>query len=69
MKRLKRWSQVHRVFWKRVRSDIRGQDLIEYALMTAVVAVASVAVLPGATSSISQIFSKMGSVLSSAGGS
>jgi len=40
-----------------------GQDLIEYALMAGFVAVAAGAVMPGVSSSISTIFSKVGSVL------
>ena len=43
--------------------DKRGQDLIEYALMAGFVAVAAGAVMPGVASSISTIFSKVGSVL------
>jgi pilus assembly protein Flp/PilA len=44
--------------------DTRGQDLIEYALMAGFVAVAAGAVMPGVASSISTIFSQVGSVLS-----
>ena len=40
-----------------------GQDLIEYALMAGFVAVAAGAVMPGVASSISTIFSKVGSVM------
>ena len=47
--------------------DRRGQDMIEYALMAAVVAVASAAVLPNANASISTVFSKVNSVLMAAG--
>jgi pilus assembly protein Flp/PilA len=43
--------------------DTHAQDLIEYALMAGFVAVAAGAVMPGVSSSISQIFSKVGSVL------
>ena len=43
--------------------DIRGQDLIVYALMAGFVAVAAGAVMPGVASSISSIFSKVGSVM------
>ena len=43
--------------------NTRGQDLIEYALMAGFVAVAAGAVMPGVASSISTIFSKVGSVL------
>ena len=55
--------------WDRLRRDLRGQDMIEYALMAACVAVASAAVLPSATSSISTVLSKVGSVLTVAAGS
>ena len=43
--------------------DTKGQDLIEYALMAGFVAVAAGAVMPGVASSVSTIFSKVGSVL------
>ena len=43
--------------------DTRGQDLIEYALMGGFVAVAAGAVMPGVASSISTIFSQVGSVM------
>jgi pilus assembly protein Flp/PilA len=46
--------------WK----DAKGQDLIEYALMAGFVAVAAGAIMPDVASSISQIFSKVTSVLS-----
>jgi Flp pilus assembly pilin Flp len=51
--------------WK----DRRAQDLIEYALMAGFVAVAAGAIMPGVASSISQIFSKVASVLSAANAS
>ncbi len=50
----------------RALKDTRGQDLIEYALMAGFVAVAAGAIMPGVATSISQIFSKVASVLSSA---
>ncbi len=52
--RLTRW-----VIW----AQESGQDLIEYALMAGLVAVSAAAVMPGVTKSISQIFSKVNSVL------
>jgi Flp pilus assembly pilin Flp len=53
-----------RVLYKlAVWRDTHAQDLIEYALMAGFVAVASGAIMPGVASSISQIFSKVGSVL------
>ena len=55
------------LLWKlQICKDIRGQDLIEYALMAGFVAVAAGAVVPGVTSSISTIFSRVTSVLTAA---
>jgi pilus assembly protein Flp/PilA len=50
--------------WKlRIWADNDGQDLIEYALMAGFVAVAAGAIMPGVATSISTIFSKIGSVM------
>lgn len=54
--------------WK-LRRDTRGQDLIEYALMAGFVAVAAGAIMPNVSSSISTIFSKIGSVMTAASAS
>ena len=48
--------------------DDRGQDLIEYALMAGFVAVAAGAIMPRVSSNISQIFSKVQSVMTAANG-
>lgn len=48
--------------WK----DQRGQDLIEYALMAGFVAVAAGAIMPGVSQDISEIFSKVASVMTAA---
>lgn len=58
--------------WKRVREwpfwrETEGQDLIEYALMAGFVAVAGGAAFPPVATSLSTIFSKVGSVLTAAG--
>jgi len=50
------------LFWK----DTHGQDLIEYALMAGFVAVAAGAIMPGVSTNISRIFSKVGSVMTAA---
>jgi pilus assembly protein Flp/PilA len=50
----------------RVLRDERGQDLVEYALLAGFIAVAAGALLPGISTSISTIFSKMASVVSKA---
>ena len=57
--------------WKliqRLRRDCSGQDLIEYALMAGFVAVSAGALLPNIATSISTIFSKVGSVVAIAAG-
>ncbi len=51
--------------WK----DNLGQDLIEYALMAGFVAVAAGAIMPNVSTSISTVFSKVGSVMAKAAGS
>jgi pilus assembly protein Flp/PilA len=50
----------------RMIKDTRGQDLIEYALMAGFVAVAAGAIMPQVATSISTIFSKIASVMSTA---
>jgi pilus assembly protein Flp/PilA len=48
-----------RKFWK----DTSGQDLVEYALVAGMVAVAAVATVPSLTNVISNVFSKVGSIV------
>lgn len=43
----------------RLMADTRGQDMIEYALMAAMVAIACGAILPPMTPAISVIYSKV----------
>jgi pilus assembly protein Flp/PilA len=50
----------------KIWADDQGQDLIEYALMAGFVAVAAGAIMPGVSTSISKIFSKISSVMSAA---
>ena len=50
----------------RLLRDKEGQDLVEYALLAGFIAVAAGALLPGISTSISKIFSKMASVLTNA---
>jgi pilus assembly protein Flp/PilA len=66
MGRLTQWltgPHPYRALWSRLHRDARGQDLIEYALLAAFVAVAAGAILPGPSASISTVFSKVSSVL------
>ena len=51
--------QILRKLWK----DDRGQDLIEYALMAGFVAVAAGAIMPTVSQNVSEIFSKVSSVM------
>lgn len=55
---------IHRL--RLLIDDVEGQDLVEYALLAGFVAVAAGALLPGISTSVSTIFSRMGSVLSAA---
>jgi len=55
---------MHRLrkLWK----DTRGQDLLEYALMVGFVAVTVAVTLPGVSTNVSKIFSKVSSTMSAA---
>jgi pilus assembly protein Flp/PilA len=61
----KRMTKLYPVINRLVREK-RGQDLVEYALLAGFIAVAAGALLPGISTSISTIFSKMASVVSAA---
>ncbi|MGA2185002.1 MAG: Flp family type IVb pilin [Bryobacteraceae bacterium] len=53
--------------WKlRIWTDSHGQDLIEYALMAAVLAVSAGAVVLSMTSGINKIFSMVSDVMTAA---
>ena len=54
---------------RNLRNNIKGQDLIEYALMAGFVAVAAGALMPSIASSISTVFSKISSVMTDAAAS
>ena len=55
-------KQLLATFWM----DDQAQDLIEYALMAGFVAVAAGALMPNVSSSISTVFSKIQSLLTTA---
>lgn len=60
-------KKIKMAFWKvALCKDTRGQDLVEYALLAGFVAVAAGALLPGISTSVSKIFSRMASVLTAA---
>lgn len=54
---------------RNLRQNVKGQDLIEYALMAGFVAVAAGALMPNIASSISTVFSKITSILADAAAS
>ena len=45
--------------WK----DTRGQDLVEYALAAGLVAVAAVAAMPQLSTTVNNVFQKIGSIV------
>jgi len=53
-------------FWTGFWRDSQGQDLVEYALAAGLVAVAAVAAMPALSSTVSNVFLKIGSIISSA---
>jgi Flp pilus assembly pilin Flp len=61
-----RFTYLSAVCRLQIWRDDHGQDLIEYALMAGFVAVAAGAIMPGVSSSISKIFSKVSSVMTNA---
>ncbi len=65
MTQLYKWLQYGNQLFIRAQiwRDNHAQDLIEYALMAGFVAVSAGAVMPTVASSISTIFSKVGSVM------
>jgi pilus assembly protein Flp/PilA len=56
------------VMGRNLKKDVNGQDLIEYALMAGFVAVSAGALMPTVSTSISTVFSKIGSVMTLAAG-
>jgi len=50
-------------FWR----DEEGQDLVEYALLIALVAIAAIAFIPGLTNAIGDVFSRIAQALSGTG--
>jgi pilus assembly protein Flp/PilA len=52
--------------WKRFWIETLGQDLVEYALAAGMVAVAAVAAMPALSTTVSNVFTKIGSIINSA---
>ncbi len=60
-------KKLNNLMWNlRIVKDTKGQDLIEYALMAGFVAVAAGAIMPNVATSISTIFGKVATTMSTA---
>ncbi|SPE42194.1 Flp/Fap pilin component [Candidatus Sulfopaludibacter sp. SbA3] len=54
-----------KAFCKSFWQDTQGQDLVEYALAAGMVAVAAVAAMPALSTTVSTVFTKIGSIINS----
>jgi pilus assembly protein Flp/PilA len=54
-------KQFSNRFWQ----DTQGQDLVEYALAAGLVAVAAVAAMPALSTTVNNVFAKIGSIIAS----
>jgi len=52
-----------RILKAQIWTDTRGQDLVEYALAAGMVAVAAVACMPALSTTINNVFTKIGSII------
>lgn len=59
-------KEIMKPFFKGFWRDTQGQDLVEYALAAGLVAVAAVAAMPALSTTVSNVFVKIGSIVSSA---
>lgn len=62
---VQRNTKQMRSAWNRFWRDARGQDLVEYALAAGLVAVAAVAAMPALSTTVSNVFAKVGSIVAS----
>ncbi len=51
---------------RRLAAEIRGQDMIEYALMAGLLVLAAAAIMPNLVTGINTLFSEIRSVMTSA---
>lgn len=59
-------KQLSRAAWRlRLWKDTRGQDTVEYALIAGLVAVIAVAAMPALSTVVSNVYSKIGSIIES----
>jgi pilus assembly protein Flp/PilA len=53
----------NRILMLQVWKDTSGQDLVEYALAAGLVAVAAVACMPALSTTVGNVFTKIGSIV------
>ena len=53
----------NRILTLKIWRDCQGQDLVEYALAAGMVAVAAVAAMPALSTTVNNVFSKIGSII------
>ncbi len=53
----------HRILNLKIWNDSKGQDLVEYALAAGMVAVAAVACMPALSTTVNNVFTKIGSII------
>jgi pilus assembly protein Flp/PilA len=59
-------KQLSLAAWRlRLWTDTRGQDTVEYALIAGLVAVIAVAAMPALSTVVSNVYSKIGSIIES----
>lgn len=61
---MRHWINLKK--FNRIWRDTRGQDLVEYALAAGMVALVAVAAMPQLSSTINNVFSRIGSLINSA---
>jgi pilus assembly protein Flp/PilA len=52
-----------KTFWAHFWCDTKGQDLVEYSLAAGMVALAAVGALPPLSATLSNVFSRIGSMI------
>ena len=57
-------KSLHSYVWRlKIWKEESGQDLVEYALAAGLVAVAAVAAMPALSTTVSTVFTKIGSII------
>ena len=54
-----------KTFWKRFWKDTQGQDMVEYALLVAAIALSMIATLKGIAQAINTLYESISSALAS----